>query len=266
MLNLHQLRVLLAQRALELLALVSMDADVDERGEPVAGRAGVVLDHVRIDVDDRLVAAVAFDPERRNEIGPRDDRRPEREDAAALGLAAALEDTPGPVHDVGRGLAGHLLEFRIRIDDPLGIGGPRDDDRDRDLVEKMPELVAFERTRQIGGGEQSSDLVVSARLVAAVFGRHGSSLPVSPAAGHKDRTDERRFRRRTCELAGPSAPKRRHDANAQWPGQALSAMRPAERLGRPAGPAETVRASNDRQRVNSVPQPARTMKNFRSGP
>jgi hypothetical protein len=73
-LDLHQQRVLLAQRALELFALLPVDADVDQRREPVAGRAVVVLDDIRIGVDDGGVLAAPFDLERSDEIGGFDDR------------------------------------------------------------------------------------------------------------------------------------------------------------------------------------------------
>jgi hypothetical protein len=52
-----------------------------------------------------------------------------------------------------------VFEFWIGIDNPLPGFHLRHYDRDRHLIEKMPELLALQSVRQIGRGEHPFDLV-----------------------------------------------------------------------------------------------------------
>ena len=158
MLNFQKQRVLLANRALELLAPLAMRADIDQRGEPIARLAVVVLDDVGIDVDDGEFLPPRSSLNVATKSVDLDDRRAEFA-RRLLALDAAFENAPRLFHQCGGALPGQFLEFRIGVDDPFRTLHLRNDDGDRDLVEKAPERLAVERAGKIGRGEKRLDLL-----------------------------------------------------------------------------------------------------------
>src|SRR6185436_11764242 len=145
-LDLQKQHVFLTNALLEFFTLCPrMRTDFDECCEPEGGRPAIILDHIGIDIDECGFAPRPRDPERADEILRLHDRVAKLKRVRTVALA--LEETPTLSFELARALAGQFLELRIGVSDALGVLHLRDDDRNRDLIEKVPELLAFERIR-----------------------------------------------------------------------------------------------------------------------